>query len=89
MRLTTEAFGAMTMELRAVAEECCEGRIALVTEGGYDLRALGDSLVAVSRVLAPPDGEAARWPSLSSISPSRGRTAVTAARAALAAFWQL
>ena len=39
MRLTTPAFGAMTSELRRVAEECCEGRMVLVTEGGYDLQA--------------------------------------------------
>jgi acetoin utilization deacetylase AcuC-like enzyme len=89
MRLTTEAFGAMTMELREVAEECCEGRIALVTEGGYDLRALGESLAIVREALARPDEEAARWPSPSSISPSRGRAAVTAARAALGGFWRL
>ncbi len=43
MRLTTEAFAAMTMELRRVAEECCGGRMVLVTEGGYDLHALAAS----------------------------------------------
>ena len=37
MRLTTDTFAAMTMELRAVADECCDGRMVLVTEGGYDL----------------------------------------------------
>src|SRR4029077_4003237 len=40
MRLTTEAFAAMTATLRRVADQCCEGRIGAVTEGGYDLRAL-------------------------------------------------
>ena len=43
----------MTAELRAVADECCDGRMALVTEGGYDLEALGASLDAVVDVLAP------------------------------------
>jgi acetoin utilization deacetylase AcuC-like enzyme len=33
MRLTSEAFGAMTMGLRQVAEDVCRGRMALVTEG--------------------------------------------------------
>ena len=47
MRLTTAAFAAMTLELRAVAEECCRGRIVSVTEGGYDLQALAASLDAV------------------------------------------
>jgi acetoin utilization deacetylase AcuC-like enzyme len=47
MRLTTASFGAMTSELGRLAEECCQGRMALVTEGGYDLRALAASLDAV------------------------------------------
>src|SRR5262249_8978641 len=33
MRLTTPAFGAMTMALRLTADECCDGRIVAVTEG--------------------------------------------------------
>src|SRR5262249_51683156 len=41
MRLTTAAFGAMTRELRAVADDCCRGRIVAALEGGYDLHALG------------------------------------------------
>src|SRR5579871_1152061 len=87
MRLSTEAFGAMTAELRAVAEECCRGRLVLVTEGGYDLQALGGSLDAAVRVLhAPP--AAAAWPS-SGIASSRGRVAVDAARQALAGYWTL
>jgi len=46
MRLTTRAFGAMTGELRRVAEACCDGRIVLVVEGGYNLQALRASLDA-------------------------------------------
>src|SRR5205823_7482425 len=79
MRLTTGAFGAMTRVLRSVAEECCGGRIALVTEGGYDLRALAASLDAAVAGLAGT-GEA-RWPT-SGIASDRGRRAVAAARAA-------
>ena len=33
MRLTSQAFAAMTLELRSVAEDCCGGRIGAVTEG--------------------------------------------------------
>ena len=40
MRLTTDAFAAMTNDLRLLADECCGGRLALATEGGYDLKAL-------------------------------------------------
>ncbi len=42
----------MTSELRAVADECCGGRLVAVTEGGYDLKALSESLQRVVEVLA-------------------------------------
>jgi acetoin utilization deacetylase AcuC-like enzyme len=86
MRLSTEAFAAMTMELRVVAEECCGGRIALVTEGGYDLHALAASLDAVAEVLNSPVS-AAEWPA-SGIDSDRGRSAADAATRALAPFWR-
>ena len=87
MRLTTGAFGAMTMELRNVAETCCEGRIAAIVEGGYDLRALADSMRTVVDVLAGPPA-AAQWPRTEARS-NRGRVAVDAARKALASHWKL
>jgi len=89
MRLTAEGFAAMTMELRIVAEECCAGRIAAVTEGGYDLLALTESLRAVVSVLAADRAESARWPSSPLVSPTRGRAAAAAAQAALGRFWKL
>jgi acetoin utilization deacetylase AcuC-like enzyme len=89
MRLTTAAFTAMTTELVALAEECCGGRIAAVTEGGYDMRGLGESLRAVIGALAGDDASAARWPDSGTVTPSRGHAAVAAARAALAPYWRL
>ena len=88
MRLSAAAFAAMTLELRSVAEECCVGRIATIMEGGYDLRALGESLLAVIDVLAPDEAGAVRWPAPGPVPPSRGRATVTAARQALARFWK-
>ena len=86
MRLTAEAFGAMTRELRAVADECCQGRVVAVTEGGYDLRALAASLDLAIDAL---DGSgAAQWPE-SGVASSRGKASVAAAKAALSPFWQL
>jgi acetoin utilization deacetylase AcuC-like enzyme len=85
MRLTTEAFAAMTMELRAVAAECCNGRMVLVTEGGYDLHALAASLEAVVETLAGPIGPA-KWPQ-SDVYSSRGRASATATKRALQPFW--
>jgi acetoin utilization deacetylase AcuC-like enzyme len=89
MRLTTEAFAAMTLELRQVAEECCSGRIVAVTEGGYDLPALADSLQAVVSALAADRPDAAPWPAHDESPPERGRAAAAAARAVLGRFWRL
>jgi acetoin utilization deacetylase AcuC-like enzyme len=89
MRLTTGAFAAMTMELRQVAEECCGGRMVAVTEGGYDLPALADSLRAVVDALATDRLDTAPWPAHDGSPPLRGRAAVAAARAALVPFWKL
>jgi acetoin utilization deacetylase AcuC-like enzyme len=50
LRMTTEGFGRLTQTLVSLADEVCEGRMVLVTEGGYDLKALGDSLNAVIAV---------------------------------------
>lgn len=85
MRLSTDAFAAMTMALRRVADECCEGRMVLVTEGGYDLRALGGSLEACVQTLAGPSG-APRWPA-SGIMSTRGRRTADAAKRVLAPFY--
>ncbi len=85
MRLTSDAFAAMTADLRAVAEECCRGRVVAVTEGGYDLEALGTSLDASIATLDGPPAPVT-WPS-SGISSARGRAALDAVRHAQAAFW--
>ena len=50
LRMTTEGFARLTAALLSVANEVCEGRVVLVTEGGYDLKALSDSLDAVIAV---------------------------------------
>jgi acetoin utilization deacetylase AcuC-like enzyme len=52
MRLTTPQVARLTAGLQAVADECCEGRLVAVTEGGYDLPALAACLQAVIGVLA-------------------------------------
>ena len=83
MRVTTPAFGAMTRELKALADECCGGRIVAVVEGGYDLQALAGSLDAAIDAL---NGAPAPWPP-SGIVSRRGRDAVRAAKAALSGFW--
>ena len=73
MRLTAEGYATLTRRLWAFAAGRCAGRLAVVTEGGYDLRALEDCLDGTLEVCAadPP----------ASIPPLRGSTA--AADAAL------
>ena len=51
-RMTTEGFRRLTALLVGAADRLCEGRVVLVTEGGYDLVALGDCLEAVIDVCA-------------------------------------
>jgi acetoin utilization deacetylase AcuC-like enzyme len=87
MRLTAGAFGAMTMGLRRVAEEACSGRMALVTEGGYDLQALAASLDETVKALAAPLEEPA-WP-VAALASARGRTAVDRVKKAIAPFWKV
>ncbi len=88
MRLTTSAFAAMTAALRASADACCEGRLVVVTEGGYDFRALHESLTAVVNVLAPDDPGQSAWPE-SGVLSSRGVAAARDARRCLSPFWNL
>jgi acetoin utilization deacetylase AcuC-like enzyme len=87
MRLTTAAFGAMTMALRNVAQDCCEGRIVLMTEGGYDLTALAQSLESAIDALASTSA-LVKWPE-DDIASNRGRTTVNLVKPFLAPFWKL
>jgi len=50
LRMTASGFGRLTKSLLDVADEVCDGRVVLVTEGGYDLQALSDCLDAVIHV---------------------------------------
>ncbi len=83
MRVTAGGFAAMVARLRRVADRCCGGRLAAVTEGGYDLEALAASLKAVIEVIeaprvdVPPEGE----PS------DRARSAVQVVKRAQARYW--
>jgi acetoin utilization deacetylase AcuC-like enzyme len=87
MRATEGGFAAMTDALRQVADKTCRGRLALVTEGGYDLKALDASLESVVRVLSEPS-DAPKWPA-PTVASSRGRASADAAVAALAKHWTL
>jgi acetoin utilization deacetylase AcuC-like enzyme len=47
LRLTTAGFGRLTRSLLDLADEVCEGKVVLVTEGGYDAHALAACLRTV------------------------------------------
>jgi acetoin utilization deacetylase AcuC-like enzyme len=52
MRVTTGGFRTLTAQLVRVADDVCDGRIVAITEGGYDLGALANSLRTTVQVLA-------------------------------------
>jgi acetoin utilization deacetylase AcuC-like enzyme len=56
MQKTTDGFATLAGKLRDAADELCEGRLVAVLEGGYNLRALGESAVATLRAFDAPTG---------------------------------
>jgi acetoin utilization deacetylase AcuC-like enzyme len=87
MRVTTAQFGRLTARIAAAADECCDGRVVAVTEGGYDLKALAASLNAVIDVLhggtTLADLAAPQGPT------PRADASLDAVRAHLAKYWKL
>jgi acetoin utilization deacetylase AcuC-like enzyme len=49
MKVTTAGFGAMAGVVKEIAEVCCEGRLAASLEGGYNLEAQAEAVVAELR----------------------------------------
>jgi acetoin utilization deacetylase AcuC-like enzyme len=49
MRLTADGFGAMAGVVKEIANICCSGRLAAVLEGGYNLSAQAEAIVAELR----------------------------------------
>lgn len=88
MRMSAAGFGRLTGYLARVADGFCSGRMLLVTEGGYDLSALGSSLDASLSVMMgearPPENADAP----SQTSSERGARAAAAARAAQGRYWR-
>ncbi|BCS34110.1 acetoin utilization protein [Luteitalea sp. TBR-22] len=79
-RVTTEGFRAWLAALRGRAALTCGGRIAVVTEGGYDLQALRACLDATVDVLHGPVAADATW--RDAVGPDRrGRAAAQALQA--------
>ena len=85
MRLEADCFGRLTARIAAIADECCGGRIVVVTEGGYHLKGIADSLRAVIAALddapLPPAMPGARAP--------RGEATIAAVTPYLTRYWPL
>lgn len=83
MRVSTEGFGAMIARLWRAAADTCAGRLVVVTEGGYDLPALGDGLEVTLETIAVPPRPMAPMRG----DTSRARDALAAVRAVQALYW--
>lgn len=81
MRVTTHGCAAVIEHLGALAARHCP--VALVTEGGYDLRALAECIEASIAVV---DGGRLHRPEIAG-STARGERALQAVRAAQARYW--
>lgn len=52
LELTTKSFEVFTEKIKSIANQYCEGRVISFLEGGYDLKALSESVEAHLSVLA-------------------------------------
>lgn len=57
LALTSDGFGLIGQELAGMANEVCGGRLIATMEGGYNLRALGESVVSFLRGIAQESAE--------------------------------
>ena len=85
MRVSTEGFATILGHLHAFASRRCEGRLVVVSEGGYDLQALSDGLETTVELLEQP----ARVPAPIHGDSARGRETLEKVQQTLRAFWTL
>lgn len=52
MRLTFAGFGAIAGMVKRIANTCCQGRLAAILEGGYNLQAQAEAVVAEIKAFA-------------------------------------
>ncbi len=87
MRLEAEYFGHLTARIADIANDCCDGRVVLTTEGGYHLKGIADSLRAVIGAL--DDGARADVGRPSGTNAPRGDATIAAVKPGLAKYWPL
>lgn len=84
MRLTAPQFQRLTSLIAETADKVCEGRIAAITEGGYDLPGLRACLEAA---IAALEGEPA--PGAPEGTTTRGDACIAAVRPIVAKYWTI
>jgi acetoin utilization deacetylase AcuC-like enzyme len=85
MRLEADCFGRLTSRIAAIADECCGGRVVAVTEGGYHLKGMADSLRAVIAAL----DDAPVLAAMPGAGAPRGEATIAAVKTHLARYWPL
>jgi len=86
MRLEAECFGRLTAGIIAIADDCCDGRVVVTTEGGYHLKGIADSLRGV---IAALDGDEPVASPSADMSAPRGEATIAAVKPHLMRFWPL
>lgn len=86
MRLTAGCFGRLTGSLVRIAQECSDGRVVAVTEGGYDLQGLAACLRAAIDAL---DGGSPAAPDAAPAATPRADATIKAVTPHLAKYWPL
>ena len=87
MRLEADCFGRLTARAAAIANDCCDGRVVVTTEGGYHLKGLADSLRSVIAALEDEEPDGRILPS--GASAPRGEATIAAVKPHLARIWPL
>ena len=87
MRLSPSQFARLTALVLDVADDCCDGRVVAVTEGGYNLAGLAACLRAVVGVLS---GEVSTRDCVAPTGDARrGRASIAAVAPHVREFWTI
>ena len=89
MRLSAGEFARLTAAVVAIADEHANGRVVVVTEGGYDLGGLASCLRSVSNVLSGETRLSDLAGPAGSTDSRRGRATVDAVVPGLRQYWRL
>lgn len=88
MGLTVAGFAELTREVQSWADTWAQGRLVAVMEGGYDLEALSESMLATVQALRGEAVEDRLGPSPYPEPTAEVARAIAEAKAALAPHWQ-